>query len=381
MNGEQQLVASVSIAQGLAEAIASGAHPGDGTPEGQVLREALGTGVHDLGREALDELANRLVRGVRTRADVTQAVLDLTEPVSRLLASGSPIPPALAGLQRPRSDLDEVARGVLGTVAVRRSSAALANQDDEAARTWWQIARDAGHPSALASAHPVRGEPGLQVPVPDEPAGGPNRRRLVAWSVASVVVVALVAWLVALAWGPAERDIPFTLSGFGDACDGAVYPAAPSYEGPPPHPTAALGTDASELPEAGEDKVWTQYPALAPGHALHGVFNPDNLRQVQAVACAEFTGKADPAIKQCDYIDYSRANTISQALGSAVPVSLYPGQYTITVYEARTHRTLARTTVTGNGTDCPENIPTSRYELYSQLTIEQYATVLTPQLG
>jgi hypothetical protein len=382
MDGDRQLAAAVSIAHTLADAVGSGATPSDDTPHGQVIRAVLGAGVGDLGPEALDEIRDRLMRAGRSRQDVVQAVLDLTEPVSQLLTSGRPVPSALAGPQRAPGDLDEVSREVFATVAARRATAAMANRQEDTAGMWWQIARDAGHPLAIASPHPVVAVPGGFVPVAWSGAAvrsrGPRWRRVLVRSVVPVVLVAVVAWLVVRSLGPDKHDVPGSLSGFDAACDGGVYPDAPSYQGPPPHPTAALSTDALQLPGPGRSRIWGPVPALPADQKLSGIFNPNDPKQVQAVACADFTGMDTAAIKQCTYVDYSQPGALTRP---GTPVTMYPGLFTITLYEARTHRTVAEVKVTGAGNDCPDKIPVTRYELYSQLTIDQYAQALSQEIG
>jgi hypothetical protein len=263
-----------------------------------------------------------------------------------------------------------VSRSVFATVAVRRAAAA---HDEATGMMWWQIARDAGHPLAVAQPHPAA----AGWTPPHTP--GPRWRRVLVWSAVSVVVVALVVWLVVRSLGPDRQDIPETLSGFDAACTGTIFPAAPSYQGVPPHPTAALSTTPPHLPVTGLSKIWTPFPALDTGQKLSGAFNPDDPHQVQAVACALFTGGPDTtAIKQCSYIDYNRPGPINH---TGTPISMYPGQYTITVYEARTHRTVAQVKANGAGTACPPQVPQYTYQLFSQLTTEQYVQVLSPQIG
>jgi hypothetical protein len=121
-------------------------------------------------------------------------------------------------------------------------------------------------------------------------------------------------------------DLPFGInaqdvSGYSSVCGGSAYSGAAAYTGPGPHPIAlfglgSLGWNSGLLPTDTDN-------ALDPWYA-------QDVAQVQLVACV--TEADGPVLRSCGTYQGQQD----------VTVTLVWGDYTISLYQARTHASVGR---------------------------------------
>ena len=180
----------------------------------------------------------------------------------------------------------------------------------------------------------------------------PGRRLLKAISVVAIVaaaIIALVVWKFVTVQHKA--DLPDDTELLFDAClfPGVAYVTAAAYEGPAPHPI--------KLPER---------PYLGSGldsgldlrklKDLPSAWRPDSAAKVQLIACARrvpaWEDHQEIRQKDCKY-----ARPELQLSGSyplpTINIPMYQGIYDVTLYELRTHRKVAHTTLIGSDDECP----------------------------
>jgi hypothetical protein len=189
-----------------------------------------------------------------------------------------------------------------------------------------------------------------------------ERRRTATRLLVPIGVVAIglvVVWKVVLPYVTVRQEAhlptdPYDL-GFACSFPGIAYVTAAAYEGPAPHPV--------KLP----------YP-IAPSQLkdLPSAWRPDSVKEVQLIACADRLQGGD-LHKDCKYGFTSPL----VPMPASPPFSIFmsEGTYTVTLYELRTHRTVAQATLIGTDDECPSSImlsPRTSDQLYTQLAATQY---------
>jgi hypothetical protein len=309
-----RLARSAMIAGRLVEALARGAVPGGGSADNRL---AEGVAVFtQIDPAQLAATRRAILSGNRLRENLVTAAVGWAEAIDQALIEGRVLPP----------ELESLVAGV-GT----------SNLDPLAAQVFARI-----------STEPF-------------PAGGRNPRRLVLVAGAGAVAVALIAWLVVRSLGPETSELPFSAAGFSPVCDGTVFPDAPAYRGAAPHPTVVFATDYNLQLSGKWSKVRAIYDEANPFSAAWKSSDP---RQIQAVACLALDGEPQIAVKECPY------NNPSQP-GSA-RISMYRGEFTITLYEARTGRRIHQAHISGELTDCPGMVPVGAEHVFSKPSPQQY---------
>jgi hypothetical protein len=224
----------------------------------------------------------------------------------------------------------------------------------------------------------------------DEAARRPrwSRRRLVAVTVAVVVVIAAVGLVVRSIVSPATAALPYDTGLL--TCDGTRYPDAAPYGGPAPHPIVFLIDGGTE--QAGNQ--WAQlYPANAdttaptpdtdttgPGPtaesaapAIGSAWNPEDVQTVQLIAFVRRISLGSAEVAQCQYQrTYGGLGRPQIDVGPVEPIMMYVGTYQVDLFELRTHRHLFTTTITGTDTACPQTLPVTVFELATQPTEGQF---------
>jgi hypothetical protein len=186
-----------------------------------------------------------------------------------------------------------------------------------------------------------------------------------------VSVVALVAWLIVRSLGPETGELPYSPSGLSDVCDGTVYPDAPAYTGAGPHPTMLFATDYN-LRQTGRWSIPPEIVDAGNAALFSAAWRPQEPGEVQAVACMTVDEKSQNTIDRCEYRDPQRPG-LAQPL---IPVPMYRGEFTITLYETRTGRRIHRTTISGQDAGCPSTLPAGASRVYSEPSPQQYVDAI-----
>ena len=194
-----------------------------------------------------------------------------------------------------------------------------------------------------------------------------NGLRYIRWTAKRLLVLAgIVAIASPFAWmliSPyfivrEEANLPSDPSSFQSACTspGIAYLTAAAYEGPAPHPII-LPLQDNELKD------------------LPSVWRPDSVAKVQLIACSERVG--GNYHKSCQY----RFSNFGVAAPNSAPYPIFmdEGVYTVTLFDLRTHRKVAQTTLVGMDDKCPNSAAVSMRsgksypeKFYTQPTAAQY---------
>jgi hypothetical protein len=118
---------------------------------------------------------------------------------------------------------------------------------------------------------------------------------------------------------------------FGNVCTGEVFPSAPAFAGPPPHPIDVF-VDGRQEPQSG----WPDITA----------------RNVQIVACVDNDGQVSGETSPVCHYGIGGENADPK-----LDATMNLWWYRITVYEVRTHRVLGRDRIIGRDTRCPDIRP------------------------
>jgi hypothetical protein len=190
----------------------------------------------------------------------------------------------------------------------------------------------------------------------------------VAKAVVAVLVLLLVVGVVAaVLYRGGSRPLPSLTSGFD--CSGP-YPDATAYTGPAPHPVVIV-TDSN----VNRDGQWVpdndafQQAAYRLNQA---VWHPEEPRSVQLIACVTEQSTGPEVVKLCPYQNESGPKTDY----APYKVAMYQGVFDVTLYELRTHRKVAGSTLLGEWTDCPSEVPAGTGLLATQPSVEQYLAAL-----
>jgi hypothetical protein len=192
---------------------------------------------------------------------------------------------------------------------------------------------------------------------------GPGKRRWTATRLLVPIGVAaiglLLVWKVVLPYVTVRQEAnlptdPYDLV-FACSFPGIAYVTAAAYEGPAPHPVKLpYSTDPSQLKD------------------LPSAWRPDRVAQVQLIACADRL-QGGNLHKDCKY-GYT-SPLVSMPASAPFSIFMSEGTYTVTLYELRTHRTVAKATLIGKDDECPSSItlsPSTSDQLYTRLSAAQY---------
>ncbi|GAA4153924.1 hypothetical protein GCM10022251_23680 [Phytohabitans flavus] len=332
-----RLAWSATIACRLVEALARGAKPNDGTPDGRLV-DGVRAYLSDVGADEFNEVRDVLRRLARNDPNLAAAALDWTGLIERRLASGRELPPPLASLVAGvgPATLDPLAQQVYTRATAQAAAAPQA---------------------PFAAARP-----------PAEP------RRTTQWVLfvgAGLVVIALVTWQVVRSLGPPKSDLPVTVSGLSAACDGTVFPDAPSYGQTPPRPTLVFARDYN-LRQGGR---WAQPQVIHDEKnkaVFSGAWRSNDPAEVQAVACVEADERAHNTVDTCEYTDPRQPGLVKVP----IPLPMYRGEFTVKVYETRTGRLIHQAQIAGEVTECPERLPIGAPHVYTEPSAQQYVDAI-----
>jgi hypothetical protein len=329
-----RLAWSATIAARFVEALARGSAPGGDSRDGRL---AEGVAAYaGLGAGELAETRNSVLGGRERRQNLVAAAADWAVPIDEALAAGRTLPPALAAL------VDGIGPATLDPLAgdvYARVSAKWATDADEAA-LYRRL---------------------LGTPVPAQADPQRRRRRRILLAGAGVLAVALVAWLVIRSVGPDEEELPDSASGLRFVCAGTVFPDAAAYAGAGPHPTALLAVNGS----------------VNPSQVVHdeknaALFSPawkaERPAEIQAVACLSVDETMRNTVDTCEYSDPRRPGLAQPT----IPLPMYRGEYTVTMYETRTGRRIHQATISGEVMDCPTSVPVGTSHVYTEPSAQQY---------
>ncbi|GAA4705723.1 hypothetical protein [Phytohabitans rumicis] len=335
-----RLAWAATIACRLVEALGRGARPGDGTPDGALVAAAQAY-LGDVGADEFDEFRDVLRRLARTDRNLAAAALDWTGLIDRRLASGGELPPPLAELVTgvEPATLDPLAQAVYAQATAREQ----------------------------AAPHPLFGATERR----PAPPRSPHVRQAVIVAAAALIPVALMVWLAVRSLGPPESDLPSTVSELSAACEGTVFPDAPAYAGAAPHPTVVFATDYN-LRLGG---AWGRPPAILDekNNALFSnAWRSNDPGEVQAVACIEVDQTQQNTIDTCNYTDPRRVGFAQPP----VPLPMYRGEFTVTLYETRTGRQIHQAHISGEVTECPEKLPITASSVYTEPSAQQYVDAI-----
>lgn len=309
-----RLARSAMIACRLVEALARGAVPGEGSADNR-LAEGVAV-LTQLGPEQITATRRAILAGNRLRENLVTAAVGWAEAIDEALLAGRVLPPELERL------VAEVGPSSL---------------DPLAAQVFARISTDGCTPAAR------------------------NHRRLLLVAGAGAVAVALVAWLVVRSFGPESSDLPFSAAGFSPACDGTRFPDAPAYRGDAPHPTVLFSTDYNQQLSGKWSTVQAIYNDKNP---FSEAWKSSDPAVIQAVACIALDGEPNGTVTQCPYNDRAHPEPIT--------VPMYRGEFTITVYEARTGRKIHQTHITGEVMTCPKMVPVDVTHVFTTPSPQQY---------
>ncbi|HEY4028521.1 MAG TPA: hypothetical protein VGO86_18995 [Candidatus Dormibacteraeota bacterium] len=188
-----------------------------------------------------------------------------------------------------------------------------------------------------------------------------------------LLVVAIIGGiLVYRAVVPDQRSaLPSSVRDLSDACGGrrVAFTAAAAHAGRV-HPMVIFDT--------GSLFTYAGMPAE---------LQSDDPARVQLIACVQQDGGSDaaPVVNTCHYVPGGGLVTVPSV---PAPVSLdlpmQRGEYTFSVYEARTGRQVGQVRIAGTETSCPEQIAGRAGEvpkLRSQLTLDDFVRALLPFAG
>lgn len=188
------------------------------------------------------------------------------------------------------------------------------------------------------------------------PVPAPVRRRaLVGTAVA--VVVALLGWYAfAAALGVNQVDgVPADLDGYAAACvePGTAFRGAAAFADAVPRPAVVIEARGGSF-ENGSHRV----PVGS------GAWQPASAAEVQLVVCVRRADSRE-STRSCEYDDASVASRWRF-------VDMDIGEYQVTVYEARTRRTVRERVLLGDGDECPTVVRSDIDTLYTGVEPSQY---------
>jgi hypothetical protein len=309
-----RLARSAVIACRLVEALARGAVPGEGSADNRL---AEGVAVFTrLDQVQVTATRRAILSGNRLRENLVTAAVGWAEALDQALIEGRVLPPELEAL------VDGVGPSGLDPFAAQ------------------VFARISTEPVAVAGRSP---------------------RRLVMVAGAGAVAVALIAWLVVRSLGPESNDLPFSAAGFSPACDGTVFPDAPAYRGAAPHPTVVFSTDYNLQLSGKWSTVQAIYDQRNPFSAAWRSSDPG---EIQAVACIALDGDPHDTVTECPF-------TVPGSPG-AKKIPMYRGEFTITLYEARTGRKIHQAHISGDVIKCPKTVPVKVTHIFTTPSPQQY---------
>lgn len=329
-----RLARSATLAARFVEVLASGSDPDGDSRDARLARGVASYA--GLGAGELSETRSRVLRGRELRQNLTAAAADWAVPIDDALTAGHDLPPALAALVDgvEPATLDSLAAEVYARVSARRSA------DAKEAQLYRRL---------------------LGAPRPDRGDSRRRRRRILMLVAAGLLAVALAAWLVIRSIGPDEDELPYSVSGLRFVCAGTVFPDAAAYAGAGPHPTALLAVNG----------------AVDPSRAVHeernaalfsSAWKAERPAEIQAVACLSVDETMQNTVKTCEYSD-SRRPGLAQP---SIPLPMYRGEYTITMYETRTGRRIHQAKISGDVMDCPASVPVNTSHVYTEPSAQQY---------
>lgn len=307
-----RLARSATIACRLVEALARGAVPGAGSADNR-LAEGV-TVFTQLDPAQLTATRRAILGSTRLRENLVTAAVGWAEAIDEALLAGRVLPP----------ELETMVAGV--------------------------------GPSSL---DPLSAQ--VFARISTESPAGRNHRRLLLFAGAGAVAVALVAWLVVRSFGPESSELPFSASGFSPACDGTVFPDAPAYKGAAPHPTVVFTTDYNQQLSGKWSTVQAIYDDQNP---FSDAWTSSNPAVIQAVACITIDGDPRDPVSQCPYGNRSRPEQTM--------LPLYRGEFTITLYEARTGRRIHQAHISGEVVKCPKMVPVDANHVFTTPSPQQY---------
>ena len=307
-----RLARSATIACRLVEALARGAVPGAGSADNQ-LAEGV-AGFTQLDPAQLTATRRAILGSTRLRENLVTAAVGGAEAIDEALLAGRVLPP----------ELETMVAGV--------------------------------GPSSL---DPLSAQ--VFARISTELPAGRSHRRLLLFAGAGAVAVALVAWLVVRSFGPESSELPFSASGFSPACDGTVFPDAPAYKGSAPHATVVFTSDYNQQLSGKWSTVQAIYDEQNP---FSDAWTSSNPAVIQAVACITIDGDPRDQVSQCPYSNRSRPDSTT--------LPMYRGEFTITLYEARTGRRIHQAHISGEVMKCPKMVPVDATHVFTTPSPQQY---------
>jgi hypothetical protein len=192
-----------------------------------------------------------------------------------------------------------------------------------------------------------------------------DRRRIVILAAGAVAVVVAIVLLLVWVRQPEKVDtIPENWSEYSRVCtgDGVAFTKAPAYRGAGPHSITAFvqeegvtGPMAEIFQASSSDLPWDST-------SIH--------KTPQLIACANRIATEKTAVTTCSY---SSNRYVLGPQGPGRQVSLYKASYEVTVYETRTHDTVAEEVkLNGDDTSCPDSIAAAASEVFSWPSAEQW---------
>jgi hypothetical protein len=165
--------------------------------------------------------------------------------------------------------------------------------------------------------------------------------------------------------GPQASPYPVKdIDDLGTVCDDTYYPQSPKFQGKAPHPIAIMLKDRKDM----DSRIAA--PVYEPGYstsksrqnAWDSYFHPTT---VQLVACVDLVSSGGK-VKTCKFDDPKP---------DSLPLEI--GYYTLTVFEAATHKQLFTKKITGDDRGCPAVvlIGADRH-LYSRISDRYYVQLL-----
>jgi hypothetical protein len=307
-----RLARSATIACRLVEALARGAVPGAGSADNRLAEGVVG--FTQLDPAQLTATRRAILGGTRLRENLVTAAVGWAEAIDEALLAGRVLPP----------ELETMVAGV-----------GPASLDPLSAQVFARVSTES---------------PAVR-----------NHRRLLLVAGAGAVAVALVAWLVVRSLGPESSELPFSAAGFSPACDGTVFPDAPAYKGAAPHPTVVFTTDYNQQLSGKWSTVHAIYDERNP---FSDAWTSSDPAVIQAVACITINGDPRHPVSQCPYSDRSRPGPTT--------LPMYRGEFTITMYEARTGRRIHQAHISGEVTKCPKMVPVDATHVFTSPSPQQY---------
>jgi hypothetical protein len=165
--------------------------------------------------------------------------------------------------------------------------------------------------------------------------------------------------------GPQASPYPVKdIEDLQSVCDDTYYPQSPKFQGKAPHPIAIMVKDRKDIDSRIPEPVYEPGYSTSKSrqNAWDSYFHPTS---VQLVACVDLVSSGGK-VKTCKFDDPKP---------DALPLQV--GYYTLTVYEAATHKQLVSKRITGDDRSCPTVvlIGADRH-IYTGITDRYYVELL-----